>query len=303
MDLCQAGLFNARHNGGMTAAGRFLRSCRERLSPLTAGIGSTGPRRTPGLRREEVALLAGISVDYLTRIEQGRERTPSPAVVAALADALQLDSGERQHLIALMSLQAQPELCGAAPQRTPVGPATYKLLEQLQPMPAVVLEPWLEVLAWNQAYEQLMGPAGLFGEIEQTSPNLLRFLFASPSARTLYRDWMTVARDHVRGLRAALESCHTQSFIEQLVTALAADSPDFAGLWATQQVGIEHQGVHRLTHPEAGDLQLEYELLTIAGPNRRTVLAYQPADEPTREALQRLTSTRRNHLQLIKDAR
>jgi transcriptional regulator with XRE-family HTH domain len=172
---------------------QFLRSRREHLSPAEAGVTVTGRRRTPGLRREEVATLAGVSIDYLIRLEQGRDTNPSPDVLAALADALRLDRDERLHLMGLAARSASPHLealCPAPPTLDAEVPATVAaLVDQLDPTPAFVVGPIGDVLASNAAYRTLAGPLGL---LDVT--NLVRHVFLHPDAPTIYQDWGDAAR-------------------------------------------------------------------------------------------------------------
>ncbi len=265
--------------------GSFLRSRRERLSPAEAGFPSAGRRRTPGLRREELALLAGISVDYLVRLEQGRDLSPSAAVLAALSDALRLNEDERQYLMALVAALTQTEMCPTVPPPSRLSSTTLALLERLHPMPGSVVEPWGEVLAWNTAYDRLMRPAGLF---EAEPPNLLRYTFLMAASRSLYRDWDAVAREQVRTLRAATGSCLVAGTLERVVGELSVKSADFADLWATHEVGEKRRGTQRMAHPVGGEMELEFEVLILADPGERRLVTYMPADEASAAALEGL---------------
>jgi transcriptional regulator with XRE-family HTH domain len=173
----------------------FLRARREQLKPGDVGLPDNGRRRTPGLRREEVATLAGVSIDYLVRLEQGRDTRPSPSVIAALADALRLDDEQRRQLYTLAVVSQSAELCPAArPLARAVSPTVTALLERLDPTPAFVVGPSNDVLAWNAAWEKLVRPLGMLdGEL----PNLARYVFLHPSARGVYRDWEAAADEQV----------------------------------------------------------------------------------------------------------
>lgn len=232
-------------------------------------------------------MLAGISVDYLIRLEQGRDLSPSAAVLAALSDALRLDEDERRHLLTLVSVMAQSEMCPPAAPPSAVSSTTLALLDRLHPTPAFVLEGWAEVATWNPAYDRLMRPAGLF-DVEP--PNLARYMFLMPVARSLYRDWMTVASEQVRALQAATATCHVSRAFERLVGELSVHSTDFARLWARHDVGERRRGVHRMIHPVAGDMELEYEVLALPDPQARRLVTYLPANQASIAALDRLVA-------------
>jgi transcriptional regulator with XRE-family HTH domain len=167
----------------MTTVAEFLRARREQLQPADVGLPDNGRRRTPGLRREEVATLAGVSIDYLIRLEQGRDTRPSANVVAALAGALRLDDDDRRRLYTLAMLSQSQELCPSTqPLARSVAPTVSALLERLSPLPAFVVGPFSDVLAWNHEWESLVGPLGMF---ETDAPNLARHVFLHPAARSV----------------------------------------------------------------------------------------------------------------------
>lgn len=275
---------DARHLGA------FLRSRRERLSPAAVGLPGGGRRRTPGLRREEVATLAGISVDYLVRLEQGRETRPSQPVLTSLADALRLNDDERGHLKQLAGLTAHPELCPSwhpPPEPHPLDRSTHALLDRLEPTPAFVLAHTSEVLAWNHAYEQLMGPTGL---LDAGSPNLLQYTFLNPASRSLYREWEEIAREQVANLRALMPQICGDEDVARLVGDLSVRSADFVRLWATLDVKEKRQGIKRLVHPVVGDLALDHQVLVLPEPGHRRLVVYLPADDASARALDQLTT-------------
>ena len=271
-----------------SSLGAFLRSRRERVSPGEVGLPEAGRRRTPGLRREELALLADISVDYLVRLEQGRESRPSGSVLAALSDALLLDRDERQHLSSLVVATTQSEMCPTAVTPPPLPDTIVTLLGRLDPTPAVVLEPSTDLVAWNAAYEALSRPTGL---LDADPPNLLRYLFLDPRARPLYRDRPAVARELVAGLRAATTQCSSSSELDHLVGELSVHSDDFARLWAEHEVEVRRRGVERLTHPVVGDLDLLADVLVLSDPGDRRIVTYLPASERSNAALDALSTT------------
>ena len=172
--------------------GGFLRARREALQPSDVGLRDSGRRRTPGLRREEVAALAGVSIDYLVRLEQGRDTKPSAAVLSALSDALHLTEEEHRHLAVLATIAAGPEMCPrtfAAAERD-VPDTVLAIVSALAPTPAFVLAPWGDVLAANEPWEALAAPLGL---LEPEQPNLARYTFLDPRAHATYPDWSAVS--------------------------------------------------------------------------------------------------------------
>lgn len=261
--------------GDPGSLGSFLRSRRERVGPAEVGLPGGGRRRTPGLRREELAMLAGISVDYLVRLEQGRDRCPSAAVLAALADVLRLDRDERAHLTLLTARTSHAELCPAERAVQPLSAATRAVVDQLHPLPAFVLSPVADVLAWNGAFDALMRPTGL---LDLVPPNLVRFTFLVPGARSTFPDWEAVAAEQVANLRAA--SGRAPGACMALVGELSVRSAEFARRWARHDVGEKRRGVKRLGHPVAGEVTVEFEALVVPGPGEPRLVIYRPVDEP-----------------------
>jgi transcriptional regulator with XRE-family HTH domain len=279
-------------SGGTAAAGNelgaFLRSRREAVSPAAVGLPAGGRRRTPGLRRAELATLAGISVDYLVRLEQGRDRHPSTQVLAAIADVLRLPTAERVQLRLLAKVAAGHDqlICPAAdePSRS-VRPTVRALLDRLEPAPASVVNRLGDVLAHTTGYARLAGPIGL---LEGEPPNLTRFLFTDERARTAFPDWDRVADQQVSSLR--LESSrpdpHTVELVEELtITAGAAFTDRMTGPPSLP----DSAGVLRVAHPEVGELRLAYETLELSEADAQRLIAYLPADEATSATLDRLT--------------
>jgi transcriptional regulator with XRE-family HTH domain len=268
--------------------GAFLRARRERVTPADVGLPARGRRRTPGLRREELALLAGISVDYLVRLEQGREASPSVEVVRALADALGMNRDEAKHLWSLVVRTGKADWC---PESLGIGsalePATQALLDSLQPTPAFVIDPLTDVLGWNGAYERLMAPTGI---LDSRPPNLIRFTFTDRRARTLYREWEAIAREQAGNLRVFVSDSPADAAARALAGELLAQSADFARLWADYDVGEKRRGVKRLAHPMGGPLDLEYTALGLPEEGFRRLVTYLPADEATATVLDRLVA-------------
>jgi transcriptional regulator with XRE-family HTH domain len=264
--------------------GSFLRSRRERLRPADVGLPDTGRRRTPGLRREELAMLAGVSVDYLVRLEQGRDTSPSASVLAALAHALQLDPVEHTHMLHLSKLASGSESCPAALPTSPVRGATRRLLDQLHPAPAFVLDRRSDLFAWNDAYARLVGPLGVLDDDE---PSLIRYTFLDPRARDAYPDWAEIAREQVATLRGAVGPW-SGGDVTSFVGELTVGSQEFAGLWAEHDVTAKTFGRKRIRHPEAGIVTVEFETMALPDPGDRRLVTYFPADAASAAALERI---------------
>ena len=236
----------------------FLRARRAALSPDAAGIATIGRRRVPGLRREEVAHLAGVSITYYTRLEQGEAVNASPSVLDALARALGLDDDERAHLHTLARSDAPAAaLEQAAPQ---------PLLDLLAAMPgaaAVLMGPRTEVLAWNRLGHALIG-----SDLDEaaptdpdTRPNMTRRLFLDEHTRGLYREWEDEARLAVASLRFVAASRPDDPGLVALVGELSLCSRPFARLWADHPVARCTSGVKAFEHPRAGRFDLRYQVL------------------------------------------
>jgi transcriptional regulator with XRE-family HTH domain len=253
----------------------FLRARREGLRPADVGLPDSGRRRTPGLRREEVATLAGVSIDYLVRLEQGRDLHPSPSVLVGLAKALRLTDDETMHLAKLAAV-IHKELCptNTGPLIAPVAPGVRQLLDSLAGIPAFVLGPATHLLAWNEAWQQLGGPLGL---LDGPSPNLALYTFTNPVARAVFHDWGTVADDQVSRLRAAELRWGTDEAFGSLVAELE-NLPDFASRWSSHAVAERHRGVQRIQHPLAGELRLAYEVLVLPADGEQRLTTWLPAD-------------------------
>jgi transcriptional regulator with XRE-family HTH domain len=273
-----------RHDDGSTELGRFLRARRTQLTPAEVGFApGAGVRRTPGLRREEVAALAGVSVDYYTRLERGRESRPSLAVVEALGRALKLDEDEQGHLrnLAVRAARHAP-VPPAAPSRS-VSPKVKLLLENLRPSPAYITNRTLDLLACNP------GALALYAGIEDwpvKQRNLARFLFLHPAARDLYTDWDTQVRGCVARLRALAGTDPDAPDLTQLAGELLLKSPEFARLWERYDVTGHSFGRKTFHHPEVGDLTLGYQSMRLEGsPGHRLVTYYAEPGTPEHDAM------------------
>jgi transcriptional regulator with XRE-family HTH domain len=264
--------------------GSFLRARREAVTPAQVGLPVNGRRRTPGLRRAELATLAGVSVDYLTRLEQGRDRRPSPQVLAALADALRLPTVERVHL-RMISKSADGGLScmEAGPPARSVRPTVRALLGRLEPGPAVLLNRLGEILAHTSGYARLAGPIGL---LDADPPSLVEYAFTDARARCAFPDWDDLADRLVADLRLpGRGDPHLDRLVDELtVTAGAQFTDRFHG-----PPGLPRRtGVERMRHPEAGELRLAYEILELPDHADQRLLVHLPADDATAAALDAL---------------
>jgi transcriptional regulator with XRE-family HTH domain len=269
--------------------GQFLRSRREALSPAAVGMPAGPRRRTPGVRRAELATLAGISVEYLTRLEQGRDRHPSTQVLGALADALRLSMDDRLQLRVLAKRVDGDFPCQVvAPPASTVRASVRVLLDRLEPTPAYVANRLGDVLAFTTGYERLAGPVGL---LDADPPNLARFLFTDPRARRAYPDWDLVAAAQAAALTPEFGTPdpHAAELVDELtVTAGAAFSDQLRRVSG----GVPRTGVERLCHPAAGELRLAYEMLALPDADDQRLVVYLPADDATAAALDHLAGRR-----------
>ena len=254
----------------------FLRSRRARLRPEDSGLtGTGGGRRVPGLRREELARLAGISVDYYVRLEQGRNLNPSDAVLDAIARALRLDDTERAHLFSLARSTPARRRTPVRPQR--VATATYQLLETLDEAvsPALVLGRRLDVLAINRTARALVGD---FTALPARERNYARFVFLDEAARDLHPDWAAVAADTVATLRLDAGRHPDDPALSALVGELSVKDEDFRRWWADHRVLARGSGVKRYHHPVVGELTLTYQALTLPDGPDQTLFVYTAAN-------------------------
>ncbi|MBX9365651.1 helix-turn-helix transcriptional regulator [Streptomyces sp. WAC04114] len=266
--------------------GDFLRSRRARIRPEEVGLPSYGRRRVPGLRREEVAQLAGVSVDYYVRLEQGRgpgapSRTRSggvsDAVLDAIARVLRLDEAEHEYLRAVARPRRQDGHGPAAPR---VRPGVQSLLDGMDRHPAYVLDHRMDVLAWNPLADAVLG-LGDAGDL-----SLPRRLFLDPASRELYPDWAEVTAQMVAHLRLQAGHHPGDPATGKIVAELARASEEFRRLWVDHLVKPCDHGVKLLRHPVAGLLTLPYETLTIPAAPDQTIVVYAP--EPGSETAERL---------------
>lgn len=278
--------------GAMTTAfdpralGAFLKARRAELAPDEFGLpGTDGRRKVAGLRREEVARIAAISVDYYTRLEQGRVPA-SPSVLATLARALRLDDDQQTYLYRLAGkADARPR--GPRPAQR-VRPAMRRLLAQLAATPALVLGDRLDVLAWNAA------AAALFTDFSRIPPqrrNYVYLLFTDPAVRDLHREWPHDARDAVAALRMGAAARPDDPELDRLVGELCARDADFRTWWAEHRVTTAAYGTKHYRHRVAGDLTLDCDTWNSPdGSGQRLMVLTAEPGSPSHDALRLLTS-------------
>jgi len=276
--------------------GTFLRTRREAVTPAEAGL-PTGPRRrTPGLRRSELATLADISVEYLTRLEQGRDRNPSPQVLAALGEALRLSAADHILMGRLAKESVSRVLCQSAttpPARTVRG-TLRALLDRLEPAPAVLIN-WIgDIVTYTEGYERYARPLGL---LDGDPPNLVRYVFTDERARSVFPGWERLADDQIAHLRgeASLHDPHVAALADELTVTVGAPFSDRLAAVPTLPT---RSGTDLVEHPEAGRLRLSYETLTLPDEGQRLVV-HIPADEATATALDRLNGRRPGALRAV----
>lgn len=262
--------------------GEFLRAKRERVAPEERGLPAGGGRRVPGLRREEVALLAGISPDYYVRLEQGRARAASDQVLEAISRVLSLDDVERDHL-RVLARPAAP-LRAPRPSATPgARPGVRALLDAMPQVPAFVLGPAMDVLAVN-----LLGDALI--ALPDGPRNMARHVFLDPTSPAYYPEWEKVARETAAHLRRMAALLPDAPEIASLIGELTIGSDDFVRAWARQEVVVKTHGHKLVDHPEIGRLSLDYETLALPDEPALMLVTYTAADEKTADALRTLGS-------------
>ncbi|MEV6977133.1 helix-turn-helix transcriptional regulator [Kitasatospora sp. NPDC093806] len=258
-----------------TELSEFLRSRRARLRPADVGLPDYGGRRrVPGLRREELAQLAGVSTAYYVRLEQGHGENVSTAVLDAIARALRLDSAEREHLRRITKPAARGAGRGRPSRPQQVRPEFQQLLDAMEGVPAYVLGRRLDVIAWNRLGNALIGD---FAALPPEHRNMAWQVFLDPAARELYRDWEGKATDLVGILRLDAGRDPDDPRLASLIGELSLKSEEFRRLWAAHDVKDKGHGVKELHHPVVGRLTLRYETLRPAGDPDQVLVTYHAA--------------------------
>ena len=258
----------------------FLRTRRERLDPRDFGLPPR--RRTPGLRREDVAELAGISVDYVVRLEQARGLRPSADVVEALAGALRLAPDERAYLFDLTRQRPRSpdELA------TTATPPLARLVTDLSPLPAMLLNHRYDILAWNPEMARLLVD---FGTLPPARRNAMWLCLMHPRVREFYLDRERVVREGIAHLRTAWAAHPDDRALSGLIAELTTENAEFARLWAEQDVKVNGRGLKVVRHPEAGVLTVQFETLRPVQDPDQLLVIHRAADEKSQAALDRLT--------------
>lgn len=269
----------------------FLRSRRARISPESAGLPERGAyRRVPGLRREEIAQLAGVSTDYYTRLEQGKPITPSAAVLEAVASALRMDAAERAHLFALTRLNRSKGSTGrrVTPTVQKARPGLRRILDSFQDQAAFILGRRTDVLATNHLARVLLAD---FDAMPYRERNLTRWIVLDEAARNLYVDWDRIAAEMAGALRLDAGQHPDDQRTAELVGELAMKSEHFRRWWADHQVLSHTFGQKRLRHPQVGELTIDFQGFTVPGEDDQTLIVYLPAqDNASQDAWQLLAS-------------
>jgi transcriptional regulator with XRE-family HTH domain len=250
----------------------FLSSRRAKVSPEQAGLPAHGNRRVAGLRRGEVAALAGVSVEYYTRLERGNLAGASDSVLDAVSRALRLDDTETEHLHHL-ARAAGPRPARARRGKAPeVRPAIRRVLDSMTGVPAFLRNHRFDILAVNPLGSALYAP--MFAAEPALPVNSMRFTFLNPGAQAFYPDWAHVARSAVAALRIAAAQHPDDRRLVNLIGELSLRSEPFRGWWAAQDVYVHRHGSKRFRHPAIGELELAFEALELAGDDALTVLTY-----------------------------
>ena len=255
----------------------FLRNRRERLTPDDVGIVTSGRRRTPGLRREEVAQLAGVGVTWYTWLEQGRDIAPSPQVLDAIVRTLRLDSHERTHVFRLSEVvdPSHVDGCHALPD------SIQPLLDQLEPYPALVVNGRYDVLAFNRTYAALMAP---MAELPPEDRNVLRLMFTNPEVRSRMVDWELAAGFLVATFRASMAK-HLGEPAWKCFLSRMLELPEFAEVWERHEIRPIQRMSKRIFSPSVGLLHMETTSLWLAESVGIRMVTYTPTDDETRARL------------------
>jgi transcriptional regulator with XRE-family HTH domain len=268
--------------------GAFLHTRRSRLGPADVGLPDQGRRRVPGLRREELALLAGVSPDYYTRLEQGRQPTASPSVLDAVARALRLSAEERSHLYTLAG-EAEPGVNVPVPPDDTIDPRVRRVLDVLGDTPAILCGPYVDILTANEAARFLFTD---FGELPPRERNAVRWMLLSPTAREIYREqWENAAGEMVGMLRLEVGRQPDNPRAAEIVDELLDRSPLFRRLWSEHRVSAWQTDEKTLYHPAAGAMRFFNSSITVTGIPGQAIYLVVPDDVTAFEAALRRSRT------------
>jgi transcriptional regulator with XRE-family HTH domain len=261
--------------------GVYLKDRRAKLDPTAFGFSSTR-RRTPGLRREEVAQRANVSATWYTWLEQGRGGAPSADVLNRIAGALMLTEVEREHLF-LLGLGRPPEVHYHAVES--VTPRLQRVLDALEFSPAFIKTPIWDVLAWNRAAAAVLTD---YGTLPPEKRNILRMMFCEPYIRARQADWGSVARFVVAAFRTDVARAGASDYVKTFVDDLCRDSPEFAEVWRTNDVRTYGEGTKHLHHPIAGVIEMEYSTFAVDGRADLSMVVYNPVTLNDRQRVESL---------------
>ena len=262
--------------------GSYLKDRRTRLDP--AAFGLSGRRRTPGLRREEVAQRSNISPTWYTWLEQGRGGAPSADVLNRIAGGLMLTEPEREHLF-MLGLGRPPEVRYKSIEG--VTPRLQRLLDALVVSPALIKTATWEVVAWNRAAAVVLTD---WGALPPDQRNILRRIFCEPGVRRAQHDWESLARFVVGAFRADAARAGAASEVSQLVSELCSVSPEFEALWRDNDVHVHGEGVKRLQHPILGPIELEYSAFAVDGRPDLGMIIYNPVTKSVSDQIRSLVT-------------
>lgn len=265
--------------------GVYLRDRRIRLDPAAFGFGG-GRRRTPGLRREEVAQRANISPTWYTWLEQGRGGAPSADVLDRIAKGLMLTEPEREHLF-MLGLGRLPEVRYKPFEG--VTPRLQRVLDALDTSPAIIKTATWDVVAWNRAAATVLTD---YGQLPREQRNILRIMFGNARVRAAQEDWESVARYVVGSFRADAARAGATAETTQLVEELSRSSADFARFWSENEIAAHHEGLKRLHHPELGLLELEFSTFAVDGRPELAMVIYNPVSDADVERVRALIAAR-----------
>jgi transcriptional regulator with XRE-family HTH domain len=265
--------------------GAYLRERRSKLDPAALGF-TTTRRRTRGLRREEVAQRASISPTWYTWLEQGRGGAPSTDVLERLASALMLTAIEREHLF-LLAVGHPPEVRYKKDEG--VTPRLQRVLDALEPTPALIRTATWDVVAWNRGANLMLAD---YSAMPPEQRNILRVVFLDPRARALQYDWESVARFVVGSFRADAARAGAANEVEPLIAELSRASPEFRAMWADNDIRSHGEVVKRLRHPVLGPIEFEYSVFAVDGRPDLSMLTYNPVAPGDLERIQKLIDER-----------